>query len=180
MEITRYNIAGLFSFQSRLFEDDRGYFFESYNKAFFDLHVPGIEFFQDNQSLSKKDVIRGLHFQNPPFEQGKLIRVIQGSALDVVVDIRKNSPTYGQHLKLLLSGENRLNFWIPSGFAHGFLSLEDDTLFSYKVSGPYNANSEDSLLWNDVSLKIDWGINQPIISDKDQRAKSFSDFNSPF
>jgi dTDP-4-dehydrorhamnose 3,5-epimerase len=130
--------------------------------------------------MSHKGVLRGLHFQRPPFEQGKLVRVIQGSVLDVAVDIRKGSPTYGQHKSILLSGENNLQFWIPPGFAHGFLTLEDNTIFSYKCTGPYSIESEGSVLWNDKDLNIDWNISSPIVSEKDQIAETFIQFKSPF
>ena len=135
---------------------------------------------QDNQSLSQKGVLRGLHFQNPPFAQGKLVRVIQGSVLDVAVDIRANSPTYGQHISVLLSGENKTIFWIPPGFAHGFVTLEDNTIFTYKCTGVYNKESEGALMWNDPGLNINWGVESPLVSEKDQEAASFKSFQSRF
>lgn len=180
MEITKCHIQGLLTIEPTVFGDNRGYFFESFNKDKFDAEVPNISFVQDNQSMSHKGVLRGLHFQIPPFEQGKLVRVIQGSVLDVAVDIRKGSPTYGQHNSILLSGENNLQFWIPPGFAHGFLTLEDNTIFSYKCTGPYSKESERSILWNDKDLNIDWNISSPIVSEKDQIAETFKQFKSPF
>ncbi len=180
MEITKCHIQGLLTIEPTVFGDNRGYFFESFNKDKFDAEVPNISFVQDNQSMSHKGVLRGLHFQIPPFEQGKLVRVIQGSVLDVAVDIRKGSPTYGQHKSILLSGENNLQFWIPPGFAHGFLTLEDNTIFSYKCTGPYSKESERSILWNDKDLNIDWNISSPIVSEKDQIAETFKQFKSPF
>ncbi len=180
MEITKCHIQGLLTIEPTVFGDNRGYFFESFNKDKFDAEVPNISFVQDNQSMSHKGVLRGLHFQPPPFEQGKLVRVIQGSVLDVAVDIRKGSPTYGQHKSILLSGENNLQFWIPSGFAHGFLTLEDNTIFSYKCTGRYSKESEGSVLWNDKDLNIDWNISSPIVSEKDQIAETFKQFKSPF
>ena len=180
MEITKCHIQGLLTIEPKVFGDNRGYFFESFNKEKFDAEVPNISFVQDNQSMSHKGVLRGLHFQRPPFEQGKLVRVIQGSVLDVAVDIRKGSPTYGQHKSILLSGENNLQFWIPPGFAHGFLTLEDNTIFSYKCTGPYSKESEGSVLWNDKDLNIDWNISSPIVSEKDQIAETFIQFKSPF
>ena len=121
-----------------------------------------------------------MHFQAPPYEQGKLVRVIQGSVLDVAVDIRPNSPTYGQHKSIILSGKNKTQFWIPPGFAHGFLTLEKNTIFCYKCTGPYNKSSEGALLWSDPQLNIDWNIKQPIVSSKDQEAELFEHFKSPF
>ena len=180
MEITKCHIQGLLTIEPTVFGDNRGYFFESFNKDKFDAEVPNISFVQDNQSMSNKGVLRGFHFQIPPFEQGKLVRVIQGSVLDVAVDIRKGSPTYGQHKSILLSGENNLQFWIPPGFAHGFLTLEDNTIFSYKCTGPYSKESEGSILWNDKDLNIDWNISSPIVSEKDQIAETFKQFKSPF
>ena len=139
-----------------------------------------LDFVQDNQSLSSKGVLRGLHFQNPPYAQGKLVRVIKGAVLDISVDIRKDSPTYGQHFSVELSEENKTVFWIPPGFAHGFVTLEDNTIFSYKCTEVYNAASEGSLLWNDADLNIDWGIADPLVSDKDRVVGNFKDFKSKF
>jgi dTDP-4-dehydrorhamnose 3,5-epimerase len=180
MEIIKTEIEGVLIIKPRVFEDKRGYFFESWSKATFEKQGLDINFAQDNQSFSSKGVLRGLHFQNPPFAQGKLVRVIQGSVLDVSVDIRKNSSTYGKHVSVILSGENKTMFWIPPGFAHGFSTLENNTIVSYKCSGVYNKQSEDSLLWNDSDLDIDWQIENPIISEKDQNSKSFSNFNTQF
>ena len=133
----------------------------------FEQYLPGIEFVQDNQSLSSKNTLRGLHFQKPPFAQGKLVRVITGSALDVVVDIRKNSPTFGQHLKFHLNTQDQNMVYVPEGFAHGFLALEDDTTFVYKCTNYYNKESESGIIWNDPELNIDWGCKNPVISEKD-------------
>jgi dTDP-4-dehydrorhamnose 3,5-epimerase len=121
-----------------------------------------------------------LHFQNPPYAQGKLVRVIKGAVLDVSVDIRKDSPTYGQYFSVELSEENKTIFWIPPGFAHGFLTLEDNTIFTYKCTGGYNKESEEALLWNDADLNIDWGVESPLVSEKDMVAGSFKDFKSQF
>ena len=180
MEIIKTDIEGLLIIKPRIFEDERGYFFESWSKESFSTNGIDINFVQDNQSLSSKGVIRGLHFQNPPFEQGKLVRVISGSVLDVAVDIRSNSPTYGDHVSVFLSGQNKTMFWIPPGFAHGFSTQEDNTIFSYKCSGIYNKESEESLLWNDIDLNIDWKVKKPIISEKDKISKSFNNFKSQF
>jgi dTDP-4-dehydrorhamnose 3,5-epimerase len=180
MQIIETNIPGLLEIMPNIFGDDRGYFFESYSKEAFARVGVYNEFVQDNQSLSNKGVLRGLHFQNPPFAQGKLVRVIQGAVLDVVVDIRKGSPTYGKHHKVMLSGENKLMFWIPPGFAHGFLTLDDQTIFSYKCTNLYNKQSEGSLLWNDPEIGIDWDFENPLLSPKDIEAKPLSELNSQF
>ena len=180
MKIIKTEIEGLLIIEPRVFEDERGYFFESWSKDAFENAGLDINFVQDNQSFSSKGVVRGLHFQNPPFAQGKLVRVLKGSVLDVAVDIRKNSPTYGKHVSAHLSGENKTMFWIPPGFAHGFSTLEDNTIFSYKCSGVYNKESEGSLMWNDTDLNIDWKIKNPIISEKDQNSALFTNFKSLF
>ncbi|MBT4477796.1 MAG: dTDP-4-dehydrorhamnose 3,5-epimerase [Flavobacteriales bacterium] len=180
MKIIKTEIEGLLIIEPRVFEDERGYFFESWSKDAFENAGLDINFVQDNQSLSSKGVVRGLHFQNPPFAQGKLVRVLKGSVLDVAVDIRKNSPTYGKHVSAHLSEENKTMFWIPPGFAHGFSTLENNTIFSYKCSGVYNKESEGSLMWNDTDLNIDWKIKNPIISEKDQNSALFTNFKSLF
>jgi dTDP-4-dehydrorhamnose 3,5-epimerase len=164
----------------RIFEDDRGHFFESWSNECFKNIGLDLDFVQDNQSLSQKGVLRGLHFQDPPFAQGKLVRVIKGSVIDVAVDIRKNSSTYGQHYSVELSEENKTAFWIPPGFAHGFVSLEDGTIFTYKCTEVYNKKSEGALVWNDETLNINWGVDHPLVSDKDMMAGSFIDFESEF
>jgi dTDP-4-dehydrorhamnose 3,5-epimerase len=130
--------------------------------------------------MSQKGVLRGLHFQNPPFVQGKLVRVVKGLVLDVAVDIRRNSETFGQHMKIELSEDNKTMLWIPEGFAHGFLTLRDKTIFQYKCTNYYNKETEGSILWNDPALNIDWGISSPIVSSKDMNAPLFSDLNSNF
>ena len=180
MKIIKTEIEGLLIIEPRVFEDKRGYFFESWSKDAFENAGLDINFVQDNQSLSSKGVVRGLHFQNPPFAQGKLVRVLKGSVLDVAVDIRKNSPTYGKYLSVHLTEENKTMFWIPPGFAHGFSTLEDNTMFSYKCSGIYNKESEGSLMWNDTDLNIDWQIKNPIISEKDQISELFTNFKTQF
>lgn len=162
-----------------VFTDDRGYFLESYNKKGLS-GIFNVDFVQDNESMSQKDVLRGLHFQKPPYAQGKLVRVITGSVLDVVVDLRKESPTYGKHFKHILSSENKVQLYIPKGFAHGFLVLENNTIFNYKCTNYYNKEAEASLLWNDETLNIDWNIEKPIISSKDKFAEKFVSFVTPF
>jgi len=139
-----------------------------------------ISFVQDNESVSSKNVIRGLHFQCPPKGQAKLVRVSKGSVLDVVVDLRKNEPTYGQHFKQILSAENALQMFIPEGFAHGFLVLEEQTIFSYKCSNYYDPKCEQSLRWNDPTLNIQWDCQDPIVSERDQNAPFFPDIETPF
>jgi len=174
------NISGLKILQPTIFQDDRGYFFESYNyDTFKNLGIEDV-FLQDNQSFSKKDVIRGLHFQMPPFAQAKLVRVIKGTVLDVAVDIRKGSATYGQHFSVMLSGENQWQFYIPEGFAHGFAALEDHTIFAYKCSNIYHKDSERTILFNDKDLNINWNVAHPIVAQKDLQGTSFNNFVSPF
>lgn len=180
MKIIKTPIEGLLVIHPNVFEDQRGYFFESWGKQAFKHIGLGVDFVQDNQSLSQKGVLRGLHFQNPPFSQGKLVRVIKGRVLDVAVDIRKRSLTYGQHFSIELSEDNKTMFWLPPGFAHGFLTLEDNTIFTYKCTGVYNKESEGALLWSDKDLKIDWGIDSPVVSKKDQAAPKFSNLSSQF
>lgn len=180
MEIIKTPIEGLLVLQPKVFEDTRGYFYESYNKQLFIDNNIDVDFVQDNQSLSQTGVLRGLHFQNPPYAQGKLVRVIKGAVLDVAVDIRKQSPTYGKHYTIELNENNKTIFWIPAGFAHGFLTLSDNTIFSYKCTNYYNKASEGSLLWNDSDLGINWGINTPSLSDKDKEAGAFKTFISKF
>jgi len=180
MKFVKIEIEGLVVIEPNVFEDDRGHFYESYNRERFEKNGIKDLFVQDNQSLSQKGVLRGLHFQNPPCAQAKLIRVIKGKVLDIAVDLRKESPTYGEHYSIELSASNKKMFYIPTGFAHGFLTLEDDTIFSYKCSNFYNKESEDALLWNDATLGIDWKIINPLLSDKDKEAPSFNQYISPF
>ncbi|MCB0734222.1 MAG: dTDP-4-dehydrorhamnose 3,5-epimerase [Flavobacteriales bacterium] len=180
MEILNVPISGLKVILPKVFGDHRGYFFESYNETAFQNAGLPTHFVQDNQSMSHKGALRGMHFQIPPGAQGKLVRVIQGSVLDVVIDIRKSSPTYGKHFAIELSGENKKMFWIPEGFAHGFLTLEDNTIFSYKCTDVYRPDLEMGLPWDDAELQIDWGVQQPLLSEKDTQHRSFSGFNSPF
>lgn len=180
MDIKSTPIEGLFIIEPQVFTDPRGYFYESYNKEKFVASGINIEFVQDNQSLSQKGIIRGLHFQAPPVDQGKLVRVIQGAVLDVAVDIRKNSPTYGQNFSIELTAQNRTMFYIPPGFAHGFETLEDNTIFLYKCTDVYNKQSEGGLLWNDAELGIKWQNSNPLISEKDKILPLFKDLVSPF
>jgi len=179
MKIEKTFIKDLLVITPNVFTDERGYFSESYNKKDLE-NLVNDEFVQDNESLSHKGVLRGLHFQEPPHSQAKFVRVITGSVLDVVVDLRKNSPTYGQHFDQLLSAKNKTQLYVPKGFAHGFAVLEDNTIFSYKCSAYYNKASERAILWNDDTLNIDWKIKNPIISEKDKIAEKFANFVTPF
>ena len=179
MQIEKTDIKDLIVLKPKVFKDDRGYFMESYNHKKWN-EVINTDFVQDNESLSQKGVLRGLHFQKPPHAQAKLVRVIKGSVLDVAVDLRKSSPTYGQHHKIVLSAENKKQFFIPVGFAHGFLCLEEGTIFAYKCSSYYHNKSEEILAWNDKNLDIDWGVKQTLISERDKKAGSFIKFKTPF
>lgn len=180
MKLIDTGIKGLWVIQPKVFADARGYFFESYNKDLFTKNNLNLNFVQDNQSLSHKGVLRGLHFQNPPFAQGKLVRVITGAVYDVAVDIRKNSPTYGKHYGAELTEENKMMMYIPEGFAHGFLTLRDNTIFSYKCTNFYNKASEESIKWNDPTVGIKWNVQDPLLSEKDTSGKDFKDFNTQF
>lgn len=180
MEITETFVQGLFIIQPRVFEDARGHFFESWSEREFEKAGIRTSFVQDNQSLSGKGVLRGLHFQAPPSAQGKLVRVVTGAVLDVAVDIRKDSKTYGKHVAVTLSGKNKTMFYIPPGFAHGFVTLEENTIFAYKCTGYYDKSAEGTLLWNDPLIGIEWGIDNPLLSDKDKAGIPLNDFKSPF
>jgi dTDP-4-dehydrorhamnose 3,5-epimerase len=180
MEIVKTKISDLYIIKPRVFEDERGYFFESYNKqAFIQLGIDQ-NFVQDNESMSQKGVVRGLHFQRPPFAQGKLVRVMQGAVLDVAVDIRTGSPTYGEWVSVELTQHNKWMYWIPPGFAHGFSALEDNTVFFYKCTNVYNSESEGSIRWDDPDLNIDWKVKEPIVKERDKHSTLFRDFVSPF
>jgi dTDP-4-dehydrorhamnose 3,5-epimerase len=182
MKIITTNIEGLLIIEPRIFNDDRGYFYESYNKSKFTEAGIAVDFVQDNQSFSQKGAVRGLHAQANPFAQGKLVRVIKGRVLDVAVDIRKGSPTYGKYFSIELNEDNKLQFWIPAGFLHGFSVLEDNTIFTYKVNNYYDKASEIGVIWNDPTLNIEWGIDQNdiLLSPKDELLPSFSEFKSSF
>lgn len=180
MELVKTTIDGLLIIKPDVFKDERGYFFESYNKERFAKAGLNMDFVQDNESKSDKGVLRGLHFQKPPYAQGKLVRVIKGSVMDVAVDLRKESPTYGKWESVVLTEENKLQFWIPEGFAHGFVALEDNTIFNYKCTNVYNKESEGSILWNDPDINISWNIDNPILSEKDKISPLFKNFKSPF
>jgi dTDP-4-dehydrorhamnose 3,5-epimerase len=180
MKVEETPLKGILLIYPTVFEDHRGHFLESYNKEVFYKNGITAEFVQDNQSLSQKGVLRGMHFQNPPFAQGKLVRVIKGSVQDVVIDLRKSSQTYGQSFSYVLTEANKHMMWIPEGFAHGFLTLENDTIFSYKCTSLYNKASEDGILWNDPVLGINWMSSDPQLSEKDKNAKMFDELDSLF
>ncbi|TDO21570.1 dTDP-4-dehydrorhamnose 3,5-epimerase [Pedobacter duraquae] len=184
MNITSTPIADLFVIEPKVWKDNRGYFYESYSAKNFEAAGIHATFVQDNQSFSQKGTLRGLHAQKAPFAQGKLVRVIQGSVLDVAVDARKGSPTYGQHFSIELSGDNHKQLWIPPGFLHGFLTLEDDTIFTYKVTNYYDKESEIGVIWNDPTLNINWSAtldpSELLLSEKDLILPAFADFSSPF
>lgn len=181
MQVIEEPMKGLKLIKPLVFEDQRGYFYEAYSRTVFNKLGIDEEFVQDNQSLStEKGVLRGLHFQNPPFAQGKLVKVTKGAVLDVAVDIRKTSPTYGQKYEIILSEENKLMLYIPPGFAHGFVTLEEDTIFTYKCTNYYSKESEGGILWCDEDLAIDWNVSNPILSEKDKIHPTFNEFVSQF
>lgn len=181
MVVEQTPLSDLLVITPRIFSDDRGSFYESFHHKRFEEAVGRtVQFVQDNESVSQKNVVRGLHFQVPPMTQGKLVRVVRGAVLDVAVDLRKNSSDFGKHFSILLSGENKKQLWIPEGFAHGFLSLEPDTIFAYKCTNYYAPETERTLRWDDPDLAIKWGINEPLISPKDADSLLFHTFESPF
>ena len=182
MEVIKTDIEGVVILEPRVFRDARGYFFESFSAREFGEKVAPVTFVQDNESYSSYGVIRGLHFQKPPFTQAKLVRVIKGAVLDVAVDIRKGSPTYGQHVAVELTAENHRQLFIPHGFAHGFSVLSDEVLFQYKCDNYYAPQSEGGILWNDLSLGIDWRIpvEKAILSEKDFNHPLLKDYVSDF
>lgn len=181
MEIVPTEIPDVLIIKPQVFTDERGYFFESYNREKFIAAGIDVNFVQDNESKSMKGVLRGLHFQKPPFAQGKLVRVMRGAVLDVAVDLRAGSPWYGKWAAIELTEHNKWMYWIPPGFAHGFLTLEDNTVFFYKCTNVYNKESEGSVRWNDPELNINWGSGiQPVLSGKDQVAPMFAELGRVF
>ena len=169
MEYIKTEIEGVLIIQPRVFEDARGYFFEAWKKAEFEEHVGKVEFIQDNESKSSFGVLRGLHYQRGEFSQAKLVRVISGRVLDVAVDLRKDSPTFGCYVMVELSEDNKRQFFIPRGFAHGFLVLSEEAIFTYKVDNPYMPSQEAGVRWNDPELAIEWPIDPAVVqtSEKD-------------
>ena len=171
MNVIQTEIPGVVVIEPRVFEDPRGYFFESFSQRDFDSQVREVKFVQDNESKSSYGVLRGLHFQKPPHAQSKLVRVVKGSVLDVAVDIRKGSPTFGKYVAVELSEQNHRQFFIPRGFAHGFVVLTDEVVFQYKCDNFYAPQSEGAVAWNDPDLNIDWKVpaDKILLSDKDRR-----------
>jgi dTDP-4-dehydrorhamnose 3,5-epimerase len=182
MKFTKTSIVGLVIIEPRVFGDERGYFLESYNEKEFEQAICKVSFVQDNESKSSKGVLRGLHFQKPPFNQAKLVRCIEGRVLDVAVDIRKGSPTYGKHVAIELSGENKKQVFVPRGFAHGFSVLSETAIFAYKVDNKYAPESDSGIRYDDTELGIDWRLPQEEVqlSEKDKELPSFKDLDSPF
>jgi dTDP-4-dehydrorhamnose 3,5-epimerase len=182
MTIIKTSIDGLIIIEPMVFNDERGYFLESYNKQKLEDHLPGIIFIQDNESKSSKGVLRGLHFQKPPFDQSKLVRCIQGEVLDVAVDLRMGSSTFGKHESIILSGDNKKQFFIPKGFAHGFIVLSKTAIFAYKVDNIYSPENESGIIWNDHEIGVDWKLdfNEIIISQKDKDLQTLNKTEIPF
>ena len=177
MNVIKTAIDGVFILEPRLFEDARGYFFESFNQREFEEKVAPVVFVQDNESKSSYGVVRGLHYQKPPYTQSKLVRVVKGAVLDVAVDVRKGSPTFGQHVAVELTGENHRQFFIPRGFLHGFSVLSEEVVFQYKCDNFYAPASEGAVAWDDPDLGIDWRIpaEQVILSEKDRHHPRLKD-----
>ena len=176
MKFEETSLKDVYTITPNVIGDYRGYFMESFNKKKFESIIGPVNFVQDNQSLSSKGVLRGLHLQEPPYAQGKLVRVTKGSVNDVIVDIRKDSLTYGENFKIFLSEKNFKMLWIPPGFAHGFETLEDETIFTYKVTNYYNKESERTIRWNDPTLSIEWETEDPSTSEKDNQGELFENF----
>ena len=179
MEVTETYLKGCFIIEPQVFGDERGFFFESFNKnKFRELTGIEIEFVQDNEAFSYKGILRGLHFQKGEFAQAKLVRVVKGKVLDVAVDLRPGSKTFGKHFSVILSEENKKQLFVPRGFAHGYAVLEDNTLFSYKCDNYYNKESESGVIYNDKDLQIDWMLeeNEIELSEKDEKLKAFKEF----
>lgn len=182
MDVIKTDIEGVFIIEPRVFKDARGYFFESYSKREFDAKIGPIEFVQDNESMSSRGVMRGLHFQRPPYTQSKLVRCVRGRVLDVAVDLRKGSPTYGMHVAVELTEDNHRMFFVPRGFAHGFAVLSDTAVFQYKCDNFYHPEAEDGISILDPTLDIDWQLpeGEVILSEKDTGHKLLADLDSPF
>lgn len=179
MEFRKFEIEGLLEIHPRIFKDKRGYFFESYNKSKFDeLVASKIEFIQDNESFSKYGTLRGFHFQTPPFDQSKLVRVIHGKVLDIAIDLRSGSTTYGKYQSVILTAEQKNQFFIPRGFAHAFLVLSESAIFSYKVDNIYAPQNDSGIFWNDLTLNINWPIPESdiIVSEKDKNLQSLTKY----
>ena len=182
MNIIKTDIEDVVIIEPRIFSDDRGYFYESFSEREFTEKVCKTTFVQDNQSKSTYGVLRGLHFQKPPFAQSKLVRVVKGRVMDIVVDIRKGSPTYGKYVAVELTEHNHRQLFIPRGFAHGYAVLSEDVIFQYKCDNFYSKESEGAILWSDAALGIEWGLDEKnvILSAKDMINPPFAEFESPF
>ena len=182
MKFIKTEIPEVKIIEPTVFGDERGYFLESYNKKAFEENIGSINFVQDNESKSSKGVLRGLHFQTPPFTQAKLVRCIEGEVLDVAVDIRRGSPTYGKHISVKLSGENKKQLFVPRGFAHGFAVLSETAVFAYKVDNSYAPEFDAGIRWNDKELDIQWGMKdgEVMVSEKDAELPFFLEFETPF
>lgn len=180
MNVIKTDIEGVLLIEPRVFPDDRGFFFESFNDKRYKEAGLELDFVQDNVSRSKKGTIRGLHYQVGEFAQGKLCQVVKGSVLDVAVDIRHGSPTYGKYVEAELTEDNHLQLWLPPGFAHGFSVLSDDAIFLYKCTALYDKGSERSIIYNDPDLGIDWRVSEPNVSEKDLEAKTFIEIEKDF
>lgn len=177
MKFTEQKIKGVWVIEPKVFVDDRGYFMESYKQNLFEDHIGKVNFVQDNESKSTQGVLRGLHYQAGEHAQAKLVRVLMGAVLDVVVDIRKSSPSFGQYVAVELTAENKKQLYVPRGFAHGFLVKSPEAIFTYKVDNPYAPNSDASILWSDPTLAIDWGMSESelILSEKDKKGRLLGD-----
>ena len=182
MNLIKTTLDGLVLLKPTIFKDNRGYFMESYNQKNINKLLGNVNFVQDNESESSRGILRGLHFQKPPYAQAKLVRCLKGSVLDVVIDLRKDSKTYGIFQTTLLTEENKKQLFIPKGFAHGFVVLSETAIFSYKVDNYYNPDSESGVLWNDLDLNIDWKIDKKEISvsEKDKNLLTFNNIINPF
>lgn len=182
MEVIKTEIEGVYIIEPKVFGDARGYFFESFSEREFKEKVGDIHFVQDNESMSKRGVMRGMHFQRPPYAQSKLVRCVKGEVLDVVVDIRKGSPTYGQHVAVLLTEDNHRQFFIPQGFAHGFAVLSENAVFQYKCDHFYHPEADGGISILDETLGIDWGLamEEALLSEKDTKHPKLAEFDSPF
>lgn len=180
MNIEKTSIEGLLIIKPDVYTDERGFFMEAYNRDRYREAGIGAEFIQDNLSVSKRGVLRGLHYQAPPFAQGKLVSVLRGRVVDVAVDIRVGSRTYGKHVAVELSADNHRQFWIPVGFAHGFVALEDDTVFTYKCTNIYSKEHDRGIRYDDSEIRIDWGVTDPIVSEKDKLHPFLSEISNEF
>jgi dTDP-4-dehydrorhamnose 3,5-epimerase len=182
MKFIETEISGLIIIEPKVFNDKRGYFLESYNQKEFESYIGKVDFVQDNESKSTYGVLRGLHFQRPPYTQAKLVRCIMGRILDVIVDLRSASPTFGKYISLELSAEDKRQLFIPKGFAHGFVVLSKEAIFSYKVDNSYSPAHDSGIVWNDPRFAFDWKVplNEIVVSEKDQKLKTLSEVENPF